>query len=69
MIALMTTGFVLLPILAVSVVLAWAESQPRRRETIGMEPPLTSALLAARDDEGVREETAIGAVQRMLGCP
>jgi hypothetical protein len=33
MIALMTTGLVLLPIVAVSVVLAWAESRARRRET------------------------------------
>jgi hypothetical protein len=52
MIAL-TTGLVLLPIVAVGVVLAWAEWRGQRRETTVVEPRLTNALLAARDDEGL----------------
>ena len=62
MIALMTTGLVLLPIVAVSVVLVWAESGARHRETIVAEPRLTSALLAARDDEAFRGAGRGGAV-------
>ena len=69
MIALMTTGLVLLPIVAVSVVLIWAESGARHRETIVAEPRLTSALLAARDDEPFREQAAAGLSDRLVGCP
>jgi hypothetical protein len=69
MIALMTAGLVLLPIVAVSVVLAWAESRARRRETIVVEPRLTSALLAARDDEASRAGAAAGLAERLLECP
>jgi hypothetical protein len=69
MIALMTTGLVLLPIVAVSAVLAWAESRARRRETIVVEPRLTSVLLAARDDGASRERAAAGLAERLLGCP
>jgi len=66
MIALITTGLVLLPIVAVGVVLAWAESRARRRETIVVEPRLTSALLAARDDEAPREGTEARLAERLL---
>jgi hypothetical protein len=66
MIALMTTGLVLLPIVAVSVVLVWAESRARRRETIVAEPRLTSALLTARDDEVSREPVAAGPLNPSL---
>ena len=69
MIALMTTGLVLLPIVAVSAVLVWAESEARHRETIVAEPRLISALLAARDDEPFREQAAAGLSDRLVGCP
>jgi hypothetical protein len=58
MIALMTMGCVLAPIMAVSAVLAWAESRARRGDAAVAEPPLTSALLAGRDCEGSEEEAA-----------
>ena len=69
MITLMTTGLVLLPIVAVSVVLAWAESRARRRETHVVEPRLTGALLADRDDEASQEGVAAGLAARLLECP
>jgi hypothetical protein len=69
MLALMTTGLVLLPIVAVSLVLVWAESRAWRRETTVVEPRLTSTLLAARDDEGSREGAAMGTRERMVSCP
>jgi hypothetical protein len=69
MIALMTTGLVLLPIVAVSVVLAWAEWQARSRETTVAEPRLISALLAARDGEGSAEGPPAGLAARLLQCP
>lgn len=58
-----------LPVVAVGVVLVWAESRARRRETTVEEPRLTSALLAARDDEGSREPAAPRAHERLLECP
>jgi hypothetical protein len=67
MIALMTTGLVLLPIAAVGVVLAWAESRARGREAITLAPRLTLALLAARDEEGLRQRTTM--FERMVACP
>jgi hypothetical protein len=67
-VALMTTGLVLLPIAAVGVVLAWAESRARGREAITLAPRLTRALLAARDDEeGLRQRTTM--FERMVACP
>jgi hypothetical protein len=69
MIALMTTGLVLLPIVVVSVVLAWVEWQARRRETTVAEPRLISALLAARDDEVSAEGHPAGLAARLLQCP
>lgn len=48
MVAMITTGFVLLPIVAVSAVLAWAESRARRGAAAA-EPRLTRALLGVRD--------------------
>jgi hypothetical protein len=50
-IALMTTGLVLWPVVAVGVVLAWAESHARRRAPTVVGPGLTRVLLATRDDE------------------
>jgi hypothetical protein len=69
MIALMTTGLVLLPILAVSVVVAWAESRARHGEVTVAEPRLTRALLATRDDPGAPEQPAIGALEWTRECP
>ena len=53
-IALLTTGLLLLPAVAVGAVLAWAESRARRGATTVLEPRLTRALLAVREDEGFR---------------
>ncbi len=68
-IALMTAGLVLLPLAAVSVVLAWAESRARRFQTSAREPPhLTRALLAAREDGVSHERGAMGGRERTLEC-
>jgi hypothetical protein len=69
MVALMTMSVVLLPVVAVSAVVAWAESRARRRDTAVPEPPLTSAFLANREDDGSWEATDAGIRERLLRCP
>jgi hypothetical protein len=68
MVALMTMSVVLLPVVAVSAVLAWAESRAHRRDTAVREPPLTGAFLATREDEGSREATDANIRERLLRC-
>jgi hypothetical protein len=51
---LLTTGLVLLAIVGVGVVLAWAEWRSPPREVTAVKPRLTSALLATQEEEGLR---------------
>ena len=51
---LLTIGFVLLAIVGVGVVLAWAEWRSPPRDMTAVKPRLTSALLAAEDEEALR---------------
>jgi hypothetical protein len=51
---LLTIGLVLLAIVSVGVVLAWAEWRPPPRDPTAMKPRLTSALLATEDEEALR---------------
>jgi hypothetical protein len=51
---LLTIGLVLLAIVGVGVVLAWAEWRSPPREVTAVKPRLTSALLATQEEEGLR---------------
>jgi hypothetical protein len=67
MVALMTMGFVLLAVVAVSAVLLWAESPPRRPEPTVLEPRLTRVLLAGRDEECLRPPAGVEVSDRLPG--